>query len=132
MNLQLRALDNRVLVVVSLSLILVLSPPAGAQELETACADAVSTAEMTACAGDVLRRAEADMLTAYAALADTLEPERLSQLEATQTAWENYAEASANYAASEVDGGSMAPLLALVYRIEQTNARLLWLMKENE
>jgi uncharacterized protein YecT (DUF1311 family) len=127
-----RALGYRFIAVVAFLLFFGLAQITWAQDLEKACAEAVTNAEMIACASDVLQHLQADMNAAYAALADTLGPERLSELEASQSAWETYVEASARFSASEVAGGSMAPLLGLVDRIKQTKARLIWLQGFHE
>jgi len=95
------------------------------------CTEAASTAEMQACANRLYQEADAELNQVYRQLFAQLSAQRKTQLKASQQAWLAFRDKNAAFAASVVEGGSMASLVEVTeltamtrYRTEQLRTYL--------
>jgi uncharacterized protein YecT (DUF1311 family) len=75
------------------------------------CNNPQTQSEMNACAGIAYRNADRRLNQVYQQLTPKLSASRRQQLVTAQQAWIRYRDASCNFERSEVEGGSMAPMI---------------------
>lgn len=75
------------------------------------CNNPQTQSEMNACAGIAYRNADRRLNQVYQQLLPKLSGGRRQQLVTAQQAWIRYRDASCNFERSEVEGGSMAPMI---------------------
>ena len=75
------------------------------------CNNPQTQSEMNACAGIAYRNADRRLNQVYQQLLPKLPASRRQQLVTAQQAWIRYRDASCNFERSEVEGGSMAPMI---------------------
>lgn len=75
------------------------------------CNNPQTQSEMNACAGIAYRNADRRLNQVYQQLTPKLSASRRQQLVTAQQAWIRYRDASCNFERSEVEGGSMAPMV---------------------
>ena len=114
----------RVLLVIciAISATLTVSPreePA-AREL---CAEATTTAEMRLCLNEQYKSADEQLNRAYRQAMGQLSEARQAKLKEAQRAWIPFRDKTAEFEASEVEGGTMYPLVYLSALISMTEKR---------
>ena len=75
------------------------------------CADAQTQAEMTQCAANAYKAADAVLNQVYPKLMALLDDGEKAQLKAAQTAWLKYRDANCDFVADQYKGGSMRPMI---------------------
>ena len=75
------------------------------------CNNPQTQGEMNACAGIAYRNADRRLNQVYQQLIPKLSAARRQRLVTAQQAWIRYRDASCNFERSEVEGGSMAPMV---------------------
>ena len=75
------------------------------------CADPQSQAEMTQCAANAYKAADAALNQVYPKLMALLDDDEKTQLKAAQTAWLKYRDANCDFVADQYKGGSMRPMI---------------------
>ncbi len=75
------------------------------------CNNPQTQSEMNVCAGIAYRNADRRLNQVYQQLLPKLPASRRQQLVTAQQAWIRYRDASCNFERSEVEGGSMAPMV---------------------
>ena len=76
------------------------------------CARADSQADLTACAGAHLARADAALNAVYGRMVEDADlADRLDKLRAAERAWIDYRRAQCDFEGSAAEGGSMQPML---------------------
>ena len=79
--------------------------------LDALCPKATTTVEMVACLRQRYEEADKALNQVYRQLMAKLEPARQEKFRAAQRAWVRFRDASAEFEASEAEGGSMYPLV---------------------
>ena len=87
------------------------------------CGAETTTAAMRACMDAALIAETQAMEEALAALLERVDPPRSTLLIEAQAAWEIWRDREAAFAASQAEGGTLAPLLALSEAFALTEAR---------
>lgn len=101
------------------------------QKLSTAeCETATTTAAMRTCQNARYESAQRELEGAYQALLTRLDNEQKQKLRRTQHAWLRFRDANADFQASTVRGGTLAPLIRISVLSEMTNARTMDLKKQ--
>ena|ERR1019366_3125590 len=94
------------------------------------CENAVTTAAMRNCEASRYATAQQELDSAYRHLMKHLDGEQKQKLRITQRAWLRFRGANANFQASLVRGGTLAPLVRIGSLTEMTKARTEELKKE--
>ncbi len=116
---------NVSLVVSSLVLLsLGLALAGGTQKPSRPCDDALTTVEMLECSKQRYETADRQLNQVYKELKLKLSKSRQTKLKLAQRAWITFRDATAEFEASEVTGGSMYPLVYLVMQAEMTENRV--------
>ena len=92
--------------------------------LDALCAEATTTVEMQACLRQRYEEADKALNGVYKQLMAKLEPARQEKLRAAQRAWILFRDASAEFEASEAEGGSMYPLVYMATQVVKTEHRV--------
>lgn len=100
---------------------LLVSSPLLAQS--SACDNATSQSEMTACAGTDFKRADAKLNASYSKLMKSLSPASQARLKTSQRAWIAFRDAECLMRSSGDDGGSVAPMIRANCASELTQVR---------
>lgn len=108
-----------VLVAFGLCVLMARSLPAAEKD----CQDAVTTAEMRACANEQYKAADAELGRVYRQLASQLSGQRRDKLKAAQRAWITFRDKNADFAASVAEGGTLSPLLEVTELTAMTKQR---------
>jgi uncharacterized protein YecT (DUF1311 family) len=101
----------------ALLLLFALAPP-------DRCDSPQTQAEMNRCAGEELRRNDAQLNVAYSRLLKKLDPNRRAKLQKAERAWVAFRDAQCDYEGSESEGGSIQPLEIAACKTELTKARI--------
>lgn len=101
----------------ALLLLLALAPP-------NPCDSPQTQVEMNRCAGEELRRTDAQLNVAYGRLLKKLDANRRAKLQKAERAWVAFRDAQCDYEGSESEGGSIQPLEVAACKTELTNARI--------
>jgi len=104
----------------ALLLVLALAPP-------DRCDSPQTQSEMNRCAGEELRRTDAQLNAAYARLLKKLDANRRTKLQKAERAWIAYRDAQCAYEGSASEGGSIQPLEIAACKTELTKARMVQL-----
>jgi uncharacterized protein YecT (DUF1311 family) len=102
---------------------IVLPRAAEAQAGPRDCGSLRTQTEMNACAAEDYRVADAELNRVYGELRARLDPRRRQVLVVAERAWLRYRDAHCAFAGSEVEGGSMQPLVVASCRAAATRAR---------
>jgi uncharacterized protein YecT (DUF1311 family) len=105
---------SRPTIVAALFSMLLLGGPsinAQKQKKNDPCADPQSQAEMTQCAANAYKAADAVLNQVYPKLMALLNDEEKAQLKTAQTAWLKYRDANCDFVADQYKGGSMRPMI---------------------
>ena len=94
------------------------------QEKDDPCAEAMTTMEMRECADDRYQKADAELNEVYKQLMVKLEEARQAKLKEAQRAWIAFRDKSAEFEASEAEGGSMYPVILVSVSADMTEARV--------
>jgi uncharacterized protein YecT (DUF1311 family) len=108
-------------ILVAISLCVFMARDLSAAEKD--CKDAVSTAEMRACANRLYEAADAELNQVYRQLASQLSDKRRERLKTAQQAWIAFRDKNATFAASVVEDGTMVPLLEVTELTALTKQR---------
>jgi len=96
----------------------------GTQSVAADCEDAMTSAEMLACASRQYETANAALADVYRRLAARLPEPRRAQLEAAQKAWTAYRDAQAAFVAGAAEDGTLYPILQVSEQAALTEARV--------
>jgi uncharacterized protein YecT (DUF1311 family) len=98
---------------VVLSILLLASASIDAQKPKKTgpCADPQTQTEMTQCAADAYKAADAVLNQVYKQLVAKLETEEKAQLKEAQTAWLKYRDTNCDFVADQYKGGTMRPMI---------------------
>jgi len=96
---------------------------AGQKQKPKPCEDAQSQAEMTICAGNEYKKADAQLNKTYQELAAMLEDEDKAELKTAETAWIKYRDAHCQFASDQYRGGSIRPMIEAICLTDVTNNR---------
>jgi len=88
------------------------------------CPEAMTQAAMQACFNMRYQQVDATLNQVYKQLMAQLSPTQRTQFKQAQRAWIAFRDASAAFAASTAEGGSMAPLLSLTELVSMTETRI--------
>jgi uncharacterized protein YecT (DUF1311 family) len=75
------------------------------------CADPQTQTEMTQCAAEAYKAADAVLNQVYKQLVAKLETEEKAQLKEAQTAWLKYRDTNGDFVADQYKGGTMRPMI---------------------
>ncbi|QMW23802.1 lysozyme inhibitor LprI family protein [Sandaracinobacteroides saxicola] len=104
------------------TVVLLLAPlPAAAQPAN--CANAVSQADMTACAAAGRSNADLRLNQSYARLRKGLSAGGQERLKASQRAWIAFRDLECQFRSNGADGGSAAPMVAATCAADLSRAR---------
>jgi uncharacterized protein YecT (DUF1311 family) len=87
------------------------------------CEDAVTTAAMRACEDSRYQIALRELNAAYQSLMKTLDRGHQQKLRLAERAWLRFRDTSADFQASRVQGGTLAPLVRITILTDMTKAR---------
>jgi uncharacterized protein YecT (DUF1311 family) len=87
------------------------------------CEEAVTTAAMRACEDSHYQIAQRELNAAYQSLMKTLDRGHQQKLRLAERAWLRYRDSNADFQASLVQGGTLAPLVRITVLTDMTNAR---------
>lgn len=105
-------------------LLLALSSSAAEEpDIRRPCAEALTTADMLACAGRRFEVADRELNRVYRVLIGRLGDGRREQLRSAQRAWLQFRDAHARFAAQAMEGGSLAGVIELSERAAATEDR---------
>ena len=96
---------------------------AAEQATDDLCAEAMTQVAMRACFNTRYQQADVALNQAYKQLMAQLGPTQKTKFKQAQRAWIAFRDASAAFAASTAEGGSLAPVLSLVELVSMTEAR---------
>ena len=96
------------------------------------CENADTTAAMRTCEASRYATAQQELDSAYQGLREHLDTGQREKLRLTQRAWLRFRDANADFQASLVQGGTLAPLVRIGSLTEMTKARTQELKKEAE
>ena len=88
------------------------------------CPEATTTVEMQVCLERRYEEVDKALNGVYKQLMARLEPARREKLRAAQRAWIRFRDASAEFEASEAEGGSMYPLVHMATQVVKTEHRV--------
>ena len=88
------------------------------------CAEAMTQAAMRACLNARYQEVDGALNQVYKQLVAQLSPTQKTKLRQAQRAWITFRDASAAFAASMAEGGSLAPTLSLAELVSVTEARV--------
>lgn len=91
---------------------------------EKACQGAVTTAEMRDCVNRRYAEVDDELNRVYKQLLAQLDPERRELLRAAQRAWIAFRDKNAAFVASEVEGGTLYPIIEISERASMTERRI--------
>lgn len=91
---------------------------------EKACEDAMTTAEMRDCLNRRYAEADDELNRVYKQLLAQLGPERRKLLRETQKAWIEFRDKHAAFVASDVEGGTLYPIIEVSERALMTERRI--------
>jgi uncharacterized protein YecT (DUF1311 family) len=94
------------------------------------CENAVTTAAMRTCEASRYATAQQELDAAYQRLMEHLDDGQKQKLRTSQRAWLGFRDANADFQASLVQGGTLAPLVRIGSLTEMTKARTQELKKE--
>jgi uncharacterized protein YecT (DUF1311 family) len=94
------------------------------------CENAVTTAAMRTCEASRYETAQQELDLAYQGLMEHLDDGQKQKLRTSQRAWLRFRDANADFQASLVQGGTLAPLVRIGSLTEMTKARTEELKKE--
>jgi len=97
---------------------------AAAQAPDDLCAAAMTQAAMRACLNTRYQAVDVTLNQVYKKLMAQLSPTRKTKFKQAQRAWITFRDASAAFAASAAEGGSLAPTLSLAELVSMTEARI--------
>lgn len=100
-------------VAVLLSLLLCVTSSISAQKPKKndPCADPQTQAEMTQCAANAYKAADAVLNQVYPKLMATLDEDEKAELKAAQNAWLKYRDTNCDFVADQYKGGTMRPMI---------------------
>ena len=107
---------------IAVSATLTVSPGEERAESEL-CAEATTTAEMQQCLSEQYESADRQLNRAYRKAMELLSEARQAKLKEAQRAWIHFRDKTAEFEASEVEGGTMYPLVYLSALISMTEER---------
>jgi uncharacterized protein YecT (DUF1311 family) len=81
------------------------------QKPKDPCADAQTQAEMTQCAGQAYKAADAELNQVYQKLVAMLDDEEKAQLKEVETAWLKYRDANCEFVSGQFKGGTIRPMI---------------------
>jgi len=87
------------------------------------CENAVTTAAMRECEDSRYEIAQRELNAAYQRLIKTLDREHQQKLRLAERAWIRYRDSNADFQASLVQGGTLAPLVRITVLTDMTKAR---------
>jgi uncharacterized protein YecT (DUF1311 family) len=94
------------------------------------CKNAVTMAAMRTCEASRYATAQHELDSAYQGLMEHLDDGQKQKLRKSQRAWLSFRDANADFQASLVQGGTLAPLVRIGTLTEMTKARTQELRKE--
>jgi uncharacterized protein YecT (DUF1311 family) len=94
------------------------------------CENSVTTAAMRACEDSRYTMAQRELDTAYRSLLERLDGGQKQKLRLTQRAWLRFRDSNADFQASLVQGGTLAPLVRITVLTDMTTARTQELSKK--
>lgn len=108
-------------VTITLSLFIIATHPGQAAD----CSAAETQADMTSCAAEDYKEADAELNTVYRQVADRLRavPDSSKLLVAAQRAWIGFRDSECSFASSAVAGGSLQPMISATCMAGLTRAR---------
>jgi uncharacterized protein YecT (DUF1311 family) len=104
--------------------------PNHAGQAASECANPVTTAAMRNCEASRYTIALQELSAAYQGLMKRLDRGQKEKLRITQRAWLRYRDANADFQASLIQGGTLAPLVKVSSLTEMTKARTQELKRE--
>ena len=93
------------------------------------CSSATTTADMRNCENLRYQKTEQDLNSAYKELMAKLDNEGKNKLRTAQRTWLQFRQANADFAADQVRGGTLAPLVRITVMADMTEARATELKK---
>ena len=114
----------RLPLVICIAVFATLTVSAGEERADSKpCAEAVTTAEMQQCLSEQYESADRQLNSAYRKAMELLSEARQAKLKEAQRAWILFRDKTAEFEASEVEGGTMYPLVYLSALISMTEER---------
>ena len=98
--------------------------PDAAWASEKACEEAVTTAEMRDCINRRYAEVDGELNRVYQQLLSQLDPERRKLLRDAQKAWIKFRDKNAAFVASDVEGGTLYPILEVSELASMTERRI--------
>src|SRR5215471_17569529 len=106
-----------------IALMLMSVTSAGQKPKPKPCEDAQSQAEMTICAGNEYKKADAQLNKTYQELVAMLDDEDKAELKTAETAWIKYRDAHCQFASDQYRGGSIRPMIEAICLTDVTTNR---------
>ena len=94
------------------------------------CDNAITTADMRACEASRYATAQRELNAAYEGMMTHLNSGQKEKLRLAQRAWLRFRDSNADFQASLVQGGTLAPLVRISVLTDMTKARTLELNKK--
>ncbi len=94
------------------------------------CDNAITTADMRICEGSRYASSERELNAAYQDVMAHLDSAQKEKLRLAQRAWLRFRDSNADFQASLVQGGTLAPLVRISVLTDMTKARALELKKK--
>lgn len=101
-----------------------------AEQTAGGCENALTTAAMRTCEASRYATAQQELDEAYQSLMAHIDREQKVKLRKAQDAWVRFRDANADFQASLLEGGTLAPLVRISSLTEMTRARTMELKKE--
>lgn len=114
---------NKILMPILAAMVLFVVMVPGLSASERDCKDALSTAEMRACANELYKAADGELNRVYRQLASQLSDQRRARLKAAQKAWIAFRDKNAAFVASVVEDGTMYPIVEVMELTATTKQR---------
>ena len=91
---------------------------------DVSCDDAMSTAAMRSCLAEQYETLDKELTCIYRQVLSGIDESRLARFEDAQQAWIEFREKNAEFEASEVEDGTMYPLIYLSALVAATEQRI--------
>jgi len=115
---------KRILLFLLISLLITSVSSAQEQESKDPCGDAMTTVEMQECLGQKYQKWDTELNLVYKKIRSKLSAARKTKLKEAQLAWIVFRDKSAEFEASEEEGGSMYSLVHLSVMASLTEQRV--------